>query len=185
MNLPILKSLLKEVQERVTHPLPYLRPFEAELTNPLPREARSKQFGTARKVTFDIDLEFYTMLQHRLPEGVTLKGILWVEDASAQPPEEAAEVKEREAKPKPERGIHGKFWELLHSFHNRPDVRGWLGFDVGYASEKAALAALYRIFNKTSRTFISPDDLRAWVARMPDCDGALKVIETAKAKVAG
>lgn len=90
-----------------------------------------------------------------------------------------AAPRKREAKPK---GEHGKFWELMHSFHNRPDVRRWLGVEVGYAQERDALQRFYQLFNVTSRTFISPDVLRDWVARMPDCDSALTAIENAKAK---
>lgn len=84
--------------------------------------------------------------------------------------------------PKPPKGDHGKFWQELRAFHNRPDVRHWLAVEVGYAEEQTAIQRLYELFNVSSRTFISPDALRDWVAKMPDCDGALTVIENAKAK---
>lgn len=116
MKLNILKSLLEEVQARMEHPLHYMRPFDLELTNPLPTESRTKTYGTQCKSTFDIEPELYAILQHRLPEGVTLKGIMWVEEEMPLP-----EKKKREAKPKqpeeplrtPEQELLGKMWSRL------------------------------------------------------------------------
>lgn len=74
---------------------------------------------------------------------------------------------------------YGAFWQALDKagFHNRPDVRRWIGYSG--LDERDAKQRLRQIFNAQSRaTDISPDDLREWAARMPDNDSVLTMIET-------
>lgn len=89
-----------------------------------------------------------------------------------------AEKRKRQSKAK-EPTPYGAFWQQMDKagFHNRPDVRRWIGYSG--LDERDAKQCLRRIFNAQSRaTDISPDDLREWAARMPDNDGVLTMIET-------
>lgn len=137
------------------------------------RSFRTAKIGDIHLIQVEVDAEVWQNLD-TMPKDADGEMVIWWETRG--------EGVGKEKNPKPPKGAHGKFWQELHSFHNRPDVRLWLGVEVGYATEKAAINRLYEIFNVTSRTFISPDDLRDWVSKMPDCDGALTVIENAKAK---
>lgn len=85
-EVAIIKSMLDEMTKRMDDPLPDLRPFIVALSDPLPRETRSKQAGITRKVTFDIDRDLYEHLQG-LPDGCVVKGIVWlapVEEGTAE-----------------------------------------------------------------------------------------------------
>ncbi len=135
------------------------------------RVHRNRANGELFAVEFEITEDEWHHLADFPQDAIGQLGLVWTERVGV--------VEKPKAKIK---GSHGKFWQELHSFHNRPDVRHWLGVEVGYATEKAAIERLYEIFNVTSRTFISSDALRDWVSKMPDCDGALTVIENAKAK---
>ena len=97
------------------------------------------------------------------------------------------EKPKRATKAKPPKGEHGKLWQLLKGFHNRTDVRAWLGVEIGYAYEKDAIAALYARFDVTSRTFISADELidalKNAIDRGANLDGALTLAEDAKQRL--
>lgn len=125
IDIEILKSMMDELEKRIDDPLPDQRPFIVALSEPLPRETRSKQAGITRKVTFDVDHELYQILQS-LPEKVVLKGVLWigpVEEGTA----EAAPTTENGASagPAPKKSVRrkepkqgsdqvGKFWQQFY-----------------------------------------------------------------------
>jgi len=79
-----LRAALAELQLRMDHALPAMRPFLVEMASPMPRESRRKASGVTRAVTFDIDGELYQHLQVNVPETAVLRGILWIEDAPAE-----------------------------------------------------------------------------------------------------
>ena len=83
MTVEQLKFALAELQSRVDHSLPVMRPFLVELGSPMPRESRRKASGVTRAVTFDIDGDLYQHLQVNVPETAVLKGVLWIEDVPA------------------------------------------------------------------------------------------------------
>lgn len=83
MTVEQLQAALAELQSRVEHALPAMRPFLVELGSPMPRESRRKVSGVTRAVVFDIDGDLYQHLQVNVPETAVLKGIVWIEDAPA------------------------------------------------------------------------------------------------------
>jgi hypothetical protein len=176
MNLSVLKGLLKEVQERIEHALPWMRPFDVEMTNPLPRESRSKLTGTSCKVTFDIQPELYALLQHRLPEGVTLKGIFWVDDVPMDPLNNSQDKKEKKQK---EVTPFGAFWHELdaRTFHNRTDVRARTEYQG--RNDEEAKDAVRGIFGVERRSYsISPELL---IGTMEEAGGLNGAVEVARA----
>lgn len=116
MTLEEIQSALTEMQTRVDHPLMQMQPFAVELSYPIARQSNSKKCGVTSKVTFDVDDDLYTHFQHGLPQGVILRGVLWVDV-------ETAAVHEQEQKTKPEK-MYGKFWQLLiqSGFMTHPDM---------------------------------------------------------------
>lgn len=84
MTIEQLQAALAELQSRVEHALPAMRPFLVELGSPMPRESRRKVSGVTRAVTFDIDGDLYQHLQVNVPETAVLKGVLWIEDAPVE-----------------------------------------------------------------------------------------------------
>lgn len=84
MTVEQLQAALAELQSRVEHALPAMRPFLVEMGSPMPRESRRKISGVTRAVTFDIDGDLYQHLQVNVPETAVLKGILWIEDAPVE-----------------------------------------------------------------------------------------------------
>lgn len=94
-------------------------------------------------------------------------------------PGETLPAKEkREPKPPKEPTPYGAFWRELDKmgFHNRHDVRGWLGaHDLMEAQAKERLREVFRA--KSRATDISPQTLREWLARMPGSDSAITMIE--------
>lgn len=85
--------------------------------------------------------------------GLGVASIIWT--ARAIEEEKPIVKKQRERKAK-EPSPYGAFWQRLHTFHNRFDVRHWLGFDQGQEFERAALDKFYAIFEVESRTEIDP-----------------------------
>lgn len=86
------------------------------------------------------------------------------------------------------KGRYGQVWRSMMSFHNRLDVREWLGVEVGYAFEAEAIAKIYERFNVTSRSFISPEALlhvlgEAHIKGKVNLAGAITFVEGIRAKV--
>lgn len=163
-----ITELLKELMERVEHPLSHMEPFEVELKDPLPREARTKAAGLTRKATFDIDADLYRHLQDTVPENAILKGILWMEEAPEAPElktqAEAAPTKEKTGrKPaKPASGPHGKFWEELYleGIVGRKDFKYLFNIPDGLTGWNEIVRDE---FGFDSLTKVSPEELCQWI----------------------
>ena len=176
MTLEEIQGILTEMQDRVDHPLDAMRPFPVELSYPIARESSSKKFGITSKITFDADHDLYTLFQHGLPQGVVMRGVLWVESETA----------ELHAK-KPSKGDHGHFWNSLckNGFMAHPDMG-----EIYHALRKAnhrgpeydASQLLRDSFAVTSRAQISPAALREWlrVRRLPEQSGVWILIDNAE-----
>ena len=157
MNAETLHQLLTEVQERLEHPLEYMRPVEVALKDPIPSESRPKKVGVIRKARFDIDSDFYGWLM-TLPENCILKGIVWMEEEGE--PAEPAKPK----KTKPAKGSHGKFWEemFLEGVIGRADFQQWTGVQPGLDKWQEIVRAL---FEKDSLTEVSPEMMVEWLLK--------------------
>lgn len=176
-----LHALLKELLARLDNPLPQMQPIEVALKDPLPREARTKQVGVTRKVTFDLDKETYDWLMVDIPETAILKGILWLEE-----PGEIGEAV-TPAKPKrsktsiPKDGPHGEFWQemFLEGVIGQNDFKQLTGVADGLADWHETIRAL---FETPSLTNISPDTLLLWLVGRAQDDLIDKVRRIAKSQ---
>lgn len=86
-----ITELLKELLERVEHPLEMMRPMEVSLKDPTPSESRRRIIGIVRRSGFDIDTDVYNWLQNVIPEKAVLKGILWLEE-EAEPTDQVGSI---------------------------------------------------------------------------------------------
>lgn len=181
MELSQLTSLLAELQARVEHATPHMRPFEIELDYPVPRAGASKQgTGTAYyKATFDVTPEGFELFMHGLPHGCTLKGILWVEHEPSSLPEKPAKGKSAPKAAKPAKGEYGQFWRLLYqrNVHAIPELQ----HAIGTEGPEATWAALHDYFDASSLSLVAPEQFRDW-AQANKLDAVLTVTEQAYAQ---
>lgn len=137
--------------------------FEVELLNPNPSSRRTQ--GAPRYfVRFEVDKAAHDEFMASRESNLRLLARCVVlpdtdeEEAHKALTQSPAKPK-REPKAKKAPTPYGKFWELLYAFHNRPDVRAWLGVEIGFAGETAAKQALRDKFGVQSRSEIAPDAL--------------------------
>jgi len=177
MDLSQLTSLLAELQSRVEHPTPHMRPFEIELDYPLAKSGQSKAGAGTNwyKVTFDLTPDGFTLFMDALPHGCTLKGILWVEHE----PQTPAKPKPAPKNGKPEKGEYGQFWKLLYqrNVHAIPELQ----HAIGTEGPEATWAALHDYFDAASLSLVEPTAFRDW-ARANKLDAVLTVTEQAYAQ---
>lgn len=167
MSTAQLKSLLSELQGRVEHALPHMRPIFVELNSPLPTQNRTKTHGLLSKVSFDIDHDLYEVLQHDLPESIVLRGIVWAEEIVIIDSDQKQKRREKKKTGK-DKGLYGIFWNYLYKsgFHNHPDVRELIT-PQGAApiDSQQAWSLLHDVWDVggKSLSFVSPQQLRLWL----------------------
>ena len=147
------------------------RPYSMEFQN-FRRVHRNRAVGELFAVELEITEEDWHYLSAFPQDAIGQVAIQWSDRAGAQ------EKPKREAKPAKLPTPYGAFWRELDKagFHNRHDVRTWLG--AHDLMEAQAKDRLRQAFSAQSRaTDISPQSLREWLARMPDSDGAIAMIE--------
>lgn len=104
-------------------------------------------------------------------DAIGTVGLQWT-DRAAVP-----EKPKREPKPPKEPTPYGKFWQAMDKagFHNRPDVRDWLGAQS--STEEAAKRLLRLAFGAESRaTFVSPEDVEEWLRCQPNSGSAITMV---------
>lgn len=179
MTLSELQSTLADLSARVDHPLPQMQPFAVELSYPIARQSNSKKCGITSKVTFDVDQETYEKFQHGLPQGVILRGFLWVE-------EETAAIHEQQPKAKAEKPF-GRFWEHLiqHGFMTHPDMQevlATLRANRNLSPDYDGDTLVRDCFGGSRAEKAGPSSLRGWLdqLRVPKESGLFVLITAAE-----
>ncbi len=146
------------------------------------RHKNRDESGEIFFIQLPISQDDWIRLRDYLANGTGIAAATWIRRASE---DEMPKTKgKRVAKPKPEKGPYGAIWQRLYAFHNRHDVRHWFDLEIGAEDEQKAIQMLYSMFNVTSRSFISPDELierlRIGIEMGFNLDGAITAIEDAR-----
>lgn len=135
------------------------------------RVHRNRAVGELFAIELEITEDEWHHLSDFPQDALGEVALCWLERA------ETPEKPKREAKAK-EPTPYGQFWREMdkRGFHNRHDVRTWLG--AHDMMEAHAKDRLRQLFNAKSRaTDVSPESLREWLSRMPESDGAITMVE--------
>lgn len=171
-----ITELLKELLQRVEHPLEMMRPVAVELKDPTPSESRRKNIGIVRRSGFDLDIDLYDWLQNVIPEKAVLKGFLWLEEESELTDPTETTPTSRKRSQKSPKGPHGTFWQELYleCFIGQQKVKELWNLPTPLPKDWESYVKA--VFNEPdSLTNISPGAVMSWLVKQGETELADQV----------